>query len=232
MTKTPKSYDAIALAVLLAACSGTEARLGQQTPAEAPTAQEVQEAQERSASKILGDLVAAAEVVEQAQQANQAEGPQAAPEEGAEAAAGPSIQDLQRALEQAREALGSDEVEQVGQEIDTRRAAAEAAAAGIREAYDLASALGANGDGTPCENAYASVQALAAELERRTGGQATRTLPPRDEFMMGCQQLSTEAQRCLSVGYAQAHQEECAQARQAMLGSQRELINALNPQSR
>ena len=69
----------------------------------------------------------------------------------------------------------------------------------------------AEGEGTPCEQAFASVQALRQQLEEQMGG--NNNAPPlnREEYINRCNQLPEGAQRCMIMSYAAEHAEECAQ---------------------
>lgn len=85
----------------------------------------------------------------------------------------------------------------------------------------LAQGLGAamrageeNADLPPCEQAYASITAMLAAMQKQFGaGQANGNMPTREQFVAGCGALPENMQRCMSMQYAMTHQQECEEAR-------------------
>ena len=77
----------------------------------------------------------------------------------------------------------------------------------------------AEGEGTTCEQAFASVQALRAQLEEQMGGNNQAPPLDRDAYLATCNQLSPEAQRCSIMSYAMEHQEECAAVQDEINGA-------------
>lgn len=73
----------------------------------------------------------------------------------------------------------------------------------------------ADGEGTACEQAYASVMQLRASLVARLGNSASPP-PDRGRYLQACSTLPEAAQRCMNVAYSMEHQEECAEHRAAI----------------
>lgn len=89
----------------------------------------------------------------------------------------------------------------------------EGAAQGLAQAGEalgeaIRAGAAAEGD-TPCEAAYASAVAMIDALRAQTGQQGEGTLPSREAYVEGCSELPPAAQRCLVLGYALEHGQEC-----------------------
>lgn len=98
-------------------------------------------------------------------------------------------------------------------------AAEEEAPAEEAEAPAAEEAAAPEGEGTTCEQAFASVQALRAQLEEQMGGNNQAPPLDRDAYLATCNQLSPEAQRCSIMSYAMEHQEECAAVQDEINGA-------------
>lgn len=88
---------------------------------------------------------------------------------------------------------------------------AEAAADTEEPAAEEVGEAAAEGEGTPCEQAFASVQELRRQLEEQMGGNNQAAPLDRDQYLERCNQLPEGAQRCMIMSYAAEHGEECAQ---------------------
>lgn len=88
--------------------------------------------------------------------------------------------------------------------------------AGLSQGLGAALQAGeANSNLPPCEQAHASIVAMLAAMQKQFGpGQANGAMPSREQFVAGCSQLPEQMQRCMTMQYAMAHQEECNQARE------------------
>jgi len=98
-------------------------------------------------------------------------------------------------------------------------AAEEAAEPAAEEAAEEAAepaAAGAEGDGPPCEQAFASVQALRQQLEERMGGNNQAPPIDHDDFVEKCNSLPEAARPCAILSYNAEHQQECAQYREQL----------------
>ncbi|MEM6956632.1 MAG: hypothetical protein AAF645_13140 [Myxococcota bacterium] len=92
---------------------------------------------------------------------------------------------------------------------------AQGAAEGL-QALAEAMRAGSNPEGnTPCERAYNGMIAMVAALGKAQNDTAPSGAPPRDEFIPACEQLPETAQRCMTVDYGMAHQEECMRVMQS-----------------
>lgn len=85
-------------------------------------------------------------------------------------------------------------------------------------AIESALAAAAEIQGTDeCDTAYRALGRMVAEMQRRMPEAVTPGgLPPRDAFVELCRELPPELQRCLQIGYAMQHQQECAAQRDNM----------------
>ncbi|HJL17761.1 MAG TPA: hypothetical protein RMH99_19000 [Sandaracinaceae bacterium LLY-WYZ-13_1] len=114
--------------------------------------------------------------------------------------------EAQEATEEIEEA-----VEEAAEEAEETAEEAEETAEEATEA--------AEGEGTPCEQAFASVQALRQQLEERMGGENQAEPLDRDAYLERCNELPEGAQRCMILGYAAEHGEECAQYQEQIQGA-------------
>ncbi len=77
---------------------------------------------------------------------------------------------------------------------------------GLNEAFKAAAA--AEGD-TPCEQAYNGAKALAEKFAKDKAAK----IPAKDEFIAACAKLPETMQKCMTIGYAMTHREECKKAK-------------------
>ena len=77
----------------------------------------------------------------------------------------------------------------------------------------LDAAASAKGN-TPCEQSYATLEAMAAAAEKAGApASARKKLRPRDEFLASCKELPEEVQKCLVLGYVMEHGDRCQEAK-------------------
>lgn len=116
--------------------------------------------------------------------------------------------------EEAAEEAPAEEApaEAPAEEAPAEEPAEEAEAAADEEpAAEEVGEAAAEGEGTPCEQAFASVQELRRQLEEQMGGNNQAAPLDRDQYLERCNQLPEGAQRCMIMSYAAEHGEECAQ---------------------
>ena len=94
--------------------------------------------------------------------------------------------------------------------------------ADLERALDRAidAALAAGGR-SPCERSYNAMVAMRDSLVADLGEAAAQELPARNRFIEACELLPEDAQRCMDVGYAMAHTEECQRVMDAVPREQR-----------
>lgn len=90
----------------------------------------------------------------------------------------------------------------------------------------LAAAHAAEVGASLCDAAYESAAELVRVVRERFPDDA-RDLPPRELFTTACERMPENVQRCMLVRYAVEHQEECAQAQEALPAADRERMERL-----
>ncbi|MFK8004544.1 MAG: hypothetical protein AB8H86_33560 [Polyangiales bacterium] len=71
------------------------------------------------------------------------------------------------------------------------------------------------GGGTYCEQAYNGAMAMVAALSQQSGQAPSANIPSRSSFLSGCNGLSVQAQRCMTMSYAMANQATCSTVMQS-----------------
>ncbi len=104
-------------------------------------------------------------------------------------------------------------------------AGSEAAKALEGMAAALGAAAGAQG-GTPCEQAYNGIEAMVKAMEAKMGPGKSKPLPPKDKFVAACGELPETVQKCMSMNYAMANQQECQDAQAKMDPAAKEKFKA------
>jgi hypothetical protein len=66
---------------------------------------------------------------------------------------------------------------------------------------------------TPCESAYAAVEAEQQATKLRGTKSIFEWVAPKPEFLASCQALTPAQQKCMAPRYRHEHAEECQQAR-------------------
>jgi hypothetical protein len=89
----------------------------------------------------------------------------------------------------------------------------------------LGAAAGAQG-GTPCEQAYNGIEAMVKAMEAKMGPGKSKPLPPKDKFVAACGELPETVQKCMSMNYAMANQQECQDAQAKMDPAAKEKFKA------
>src|SRR5215510_3726513 len=94
---------------------------------------------------------------------------------------------------------------------------------------DAVKAAGAVEGGTPCEQAYNTMAAMVAQLQKNMpAGQANEAkLPEKAKFVDACGTLPKEVQQCLVMNYAMSHAQECADARAKLKPEDTERLKAM-----
>jgi hypothetical protein len=80
-------------------------------------------------------------------------------------------------------------------------------------AVSMQAMLNAPDGATPCETAYAAIEAEQQATKLRGTKSIFEWVAPRPDFLASCQALTETQQRCMSVRYKRAHADECQQAR-------------------
>ncbi|UQA60380.1 hypothetical protein [Polyangium aurulentum] len=91
----------------------------------------------------------------------------------------------------------------------------------------LDAAAGAKGD-TPCEQSYATLEAMAAAAEKAGAPAETRKkLRPKDKYLASCKELPEEMQKCLVLGYVMEHGDQCQAAKDKLDAAGQEKLKKL-----
>lgn len=136
--------------------------------------------------------------------------------EAAEAAAAleGAAEALEGAAEATAEAEGAAEAAEAaaGEGTEAAGQGASAATKGLQALGQvLAAAQNAEG-GTPCETAYNASIAMIESMRKNLPADRQPSeddIPSKEDFVARCSQLPPEAQQCMTMAYAMAHQQEC-----------------------
>ncbi|MCS6799100.1 MAG: hypothetical protein NZ898_11315 [Myxococcota bacterium] len=79
---------------------------------------------------------------------------------------------------------------------------------------------------TPCEQAWASYEAIVTSLVGETGRGPVATVD-RSTYLAVCASLPLDVQRCLGMRYAMRHPEQCRRVQSGLDGETRARIHAL-----
>lgn len=66
---------------------------------------------------------------------------------------------------------------------------------------------------TPCETAYAAIEAEQQATKLRGTRSIFEWVAPKADFLAACAALTPEQQKCMALRYRRAHDDECQQAR-------------------
>jgi hypothetical protein len=80
-------------------------------------------------------------------------------------------------------------------------------------AVSMQAMLDAPEGATPCETAYAAIEAEQQATKLRGTKSIFEWVAPRPDFLASCQALTEAQQRCMALRYKRAHDDECQQAR-------------------
>jgi hypothetical protein len=67
--------------------------------------------------------------------------------------------------------------------------------------------------GTPCETAYAAIEAEQKTTKLRGTQSIFEWVAPKPDFLANCQALTPAQQKCMAPRYRHEHNDECQQAR-------------------
>jgi len=73
--------------------------------------------------------------------------------------------------------------------------------------------LNAPDGATPCETAYAAIDAEQQATKLRGTKSIFEWVAPKPDFLASCQTLTPSQQKCMALRYKRAHDDECQQAR-------------------
>lgn len=73
--------------------------------------------------------------------------------------------------------------------------------------------LGAPEGATPCETAYAAIEAEQAAVKLRGTHSIFQWVAPKADFLAGCRAMSDVQQKCMAPRYRRDHDDECLRAR-------------------
>ena len=65
---------------------------------------------------------------------------------------------------------------------------------------------------TPCETAFAAIEAEQSASKLRGGASIFKWVAPKPDFLAACQALSVPEQKCMMPRYRRDHDEECRRA--------------------
>ena len=83
---------------------------------------------------------------------------------------------------------------------------------------------------TPCETAYAAIDAAQAAAKLRGTRSLFAWVAPRPAFLAGCQALTPEEQRCMMPRYRRDHRDDCARARPDDAALKKLVVDASTPE--
>lgn len=80
-------------------------------------------------------------------------------------------------------------------------------------AVSMSAMLNAPEGATPCETAYAAIEAEQQAAKLRGSKSIFQWVAPKAEFLATCKTLSPAAQSCMMPRYRSEHRDECAETR-------------------
>lgn len=80
-------------------------------------------------------------------------------------------------------------------------------------AVSLEAMMNAPEGATPCETAYAAIEAEQQASKLRGTASIFAWVAPKPDFLAGCQTLTPGQQKCMALRYRRAHDDECQRER-------------------
>lgn len=80
-------------------------------------------------------------------------------------------------------------------------------------AVSLEAMMNAPEGGTPCETAYAAIEAEQQAVKLRGTKSIFEWVAPKADFLASCQELTPAQQKCMALRYRRDHDDECQRER-------------------